>query len=412
MAYTDHLTGLPNRALLFKELGAPSDEMRCLLVLDLDGFKAVNDVAGHEAGDHLLVEMARRLHTVVREDDLVARLGGDEFAIIVTGGMIEAKDVAQRVVDALGMPHRTGEWAFAVGASVGVAPLGAAGGQASFRAADEALRAAKAAGKGCVRLADDQTPPAGPVSVADLDALATEGAFEVRVNATTTPDGRIAWLHAVPTWSHPDHPKARGSDLWSLAERQGKAGQLQTWLLHEACRVVAGLADERVGVTVSLPAGLATADGLASDVGDALSVAGLAADRLMLLFSEENLLTASAALVPELETVRRAGVRLCLDNYGMGRSLFALLARVPLDVVRVDVAALAARDGTERAVQVLSAILRTTKDFGITAIAGGINTPALHAAALASGVQLLAGRWQPTDLSTDDVAALVAVPAS
>jgi PAS domain S-box-containing protein len=90
MAYTDHLTGLPNRAMLFRELGMPSLEDRCLLVLDLDGFKAVNDVAGHEAGDQLLVEVARRLNTVVREEDLVARLGGDEFAVIVTGTMAPA----------------------------------------------------------------------------------------------------------------------------------------------------------------------------------------------------------------------------------------------------------------------------------------------------------------------------------
>ena len=126
MAYTDHLTALPNRATLFQEMAArPRTSERCLLVLDLDGFKAVNDVAGHESGDQLLVEVARRLHTVVREDDLVARLGGDEFAVLVAGSIDDAEEVAERVVDVLGMPHRAGEWAFAVGASVGVAALGA-----------------------------------------------------------------------------------------------------------------------------------------------------------------------------------------------------------------------------------------------------------------------------------------------
>src|SRR3954453_4764142 len=94
MAYTDHLTALPNQAMLFQEMATPSDDGRCLLVLDLDGFKAVNDVAGHEAGDQLLVEGARRLHPVVREDGLVARLGGDEFAVLVTGNLAEAEDVA------------------------------------------------------------------------------------------------------------------------------------------------------------------------------------------------------------------------------------------------------------------------------------------------------------------------------
>src|SRR3712207_5741210 len=110
MAYTDHLTGLPNRAPLFAELNRVSAEPRCLLVLDLDGFKAVNDVAGHEAGDQLLVEVARRLGTLVRDDDLVARLGGDEFAVLVTGSLTDAEEVAQRVVDVLRPPHRTREW--------------------------------------------------------------------------------------------------------------------------------------------------------------------------------------------------------------------------------------------------------------------------------------------------------------
>ncbi|SOE00343.1 diguanylate cyclase domain-containing protein [Blastococcus haudaquaticus] len=411
MAYTDHLTALPNRAMLFKELGTPSHDQRCLLVLDLDGFKAVNDVAGHEAGDQLLVEVARRLHTVVREDDLVARLGGDEFAVLVTGTLAEADDVARRVVDTLGMPHRTSDGAFAVGASVGVATIGAAGGQVAFREADAALREAKAAGKGCVRLAGVETANAGVESQPDFHDVVAEGVFAVRLDAACTPDGRIEWLHAVPTWSHPEHAEVRGLELWGFAERQGRAAELLTWLLHEATRAVAGLSAEDIGVAVSLPAGFATADGLAGEVAGALNASGLPAHRLLLSFTEETLLTASAALVPELEAVRRSGVKLCLDNYGMGHSLFALLARVPLDMVRVDVAALASRDDTGRAMQVFSAILRTTKDFGLIAIAGGISTPALHAAVLDTGVELLNGRTQPHDLTIDDVAALVAVPA-
>src|SRR3712207_2938322 len=188
MAYTDHLTALPNRAALFEEMAAPSPDQRCLLVLDLDGFKAVNDVAGHEAGDQLLVEVARRLNTVVREDDLVARLGGDEFAVLVSGSLTEAEDVAQRVVDALGMPHRTSEWAFAVGASVGVAELTPAGGQVAFREADVALRAAKQAGKGCVRLAHESVNPIVVLPDSDLAAVVDEGVLQLRLDAACDAD--------------------------------------------------------------------------------------------------------------------------------------------------------------------------------------------------------------------------------
>ncbi|TQN37978.1 PAS domain S-box-containing protein/diguanylate cyclase (GGDEF)-like protein [Blastococcus colisei] len=410
MAYTDHLTGLPNRATLFRELATPSVDDRCLLVLDLDGFKAVNDVAGHEAGDHLLVEVARRLHTVVREDDLVARLGGDEFAVLVTGTLAEAQDVAQRVVDVLGMPYRTADGAFAVGASVGVAALGAAGGQVAFREADAALRAAKQAGKGCVRTADAPAPSHVEAHPDFADVVA-EGLFSVRMDAACHPDGRIALVHATPSWSHPDHPAVQNLELWGFAGRQGRATELRTWLLHQACREVAALPDERVDVAVSLPAGFVPAEGLAAEIAAALDASGLAASRLMLSFTEETLLTGSAALVPELEAVRRSGVRLCLDNYGMGHSLFALLARVHLDAVRLDLNGLSSRDDTTRALQVLAAIVRTNTGFGLTTIAGGVSTPEVREAVVATGVQLLHGRSEPHDLTAAEVAALLTVPA-
>ena len=410
MAYTDHLTALPNRAQLFEDMAAPATAPRCLLVLDLDGFKAVNDVAGHEAGDQLLVEVARRLHTVVREDDLVARLGGDEFAVLVTGPIGDAAEVAQRVVDVLGMPHRVGDWTFAVGASVGVAAL-VAGGQLAFREADTALRTAKQAGKGCVRLADQDVPSIVPDGV-DFATVMAEGTLAVRFDAACDADGRIDVVHGVPVWDHAVHGTVRAQDLWGAAERHGQSADLQRWLLRRACSDVAALPDERIAVAISLPAGHVTAEGLADQVADALAESGLAPSRLILSFTEETLLTSSAALVPELEAARRTGVRLCLDNYGMGHSLFALLARISLDVVRVDLAALAARDDTDRALQVLASIVRSTADFGLVAIAGGVPTPELSAAAFAVGADLVHGRCQPRDLSTDDVAGLVAaVPA-
>jgi EAL domain-containing protein (putative c-di-GMP-specific phosphodiesterase class I) len=130
----------------------------------------------------------------------------------------------------------------------------------------------------------------------------------------------------------------------------------------------------------------------------------------MLSVTEETLLTSSAGLVPELETAHATGVQLCLDNYGMGHSLFALLARLSLDTVRVDLAALGARDDTERAVRVLSAIVRTASDFGLSTVAGGIATSELREAAVAAGVTYLNGRQLPLDLSAVDLAALLSTP--
>ena len=237
-------------------------------MLDMDGFKAVNDVAGHEAGDQLLVEVARRLHTVVREDDLVARLGGDEFAVLVTGSVFEAEEVAQRVVDALGMPHRTGDWTFAVGASVGVAELGAAGGQVAFREADAALRAAKQAGKGCVRLARRRGLASAVVRRRRPRDRHRRGRRASSASTPpATPTAGSSCVHAVPVWEHPEHGTIRGQDLWGAAERQGRSSELQQLAAaRRPAPSVAGLADDRIGVAVSLPAGHVTADGLADEV--------------------------------------------------------------------------------------------------------------------------------------------------
>jgi diguanylate cyclase (GGDEF)-like protein/PAS domain S-box-containing protein len=415
MAYTDHLTGLPNRATLFQEMAAAPADGRCLLVLDLDGFKAVNDVAGHESGDQLLVDVARRLHTVVRDGDLVARLGGDEFALLVTGTVAEAAEIAGRVVDTLGVPHSAGDWTFAVGASVGVAPLGAAGGQMAFREADAALRLAKQSGKGCVRVADDDAK-AVLTNADDLSDALARGSLSLRLDAACEPDGRIGLVHAVPVWQHPVHGTVRGQDLWGGAERNGLSTRLQRWLLNEACAAVAALPDERIGLAVSLPAGHVTVDGLAAEVAAALETSGLAPSRLTLSITEETLLTSSAALLPELEATRATGVRLCLDNYGMGQSIFALMARVPLDVVRVDLAALAPRHEDDRAVHVLGMIIGTIQNLGMVSVAGGVPTPELRATIAATGVDLLHGRTEPHDLTVEELAVLVAggdpVPAA
>jgi EAL domain-containing protein (putative c-di-GMP-specific phosphodiesterase class I) len=179
-------------------------------------------------------------------------------------------------------------------------------------------------------------------------------------------------------------------------------------LLHQACQEIAGLDDDRVSVAVSMPAGHVTPEGLAADIADALATAGLDPSRLVLSFTEETLLTTSANLVAELETARETGVKLCLDNYGMGHSLFALLARIPLDLVRVDLSALAARDDIARARLVLAAIVRTTSDFGLVAIAGGVSSADVRDDVLGAGVQLLHGSHLPHDLSLDEMAALLA----
>ncbi|SCX40218.1 PAS domain S-box-containing protein/diguanylate cyclase (GGDEF) domain-containing protein [Klenkia marina] len=385
MAYTDHLTQLPNRARLFRELAVPAGD-RCLLVLDLDGFKAVNDVAGHEAGDHLLVEVARRLRSVVREQDLVVRLGGDEFAVVVAGTLAEAVEAAERVVDVAALPHRAAGRTFAIGASVGVAPVGGAGGQHAFREADDALRAAKAAGKGCVRVQDD-----GAVDGDDtVTAALAEGRVELRYSVTgSTGDPRS--LHAEPFWHHTVTGLRPPAELWAAAGREGCDAALQAWVLDRACRDTAPLPGIRV-LAVDLPAGHVAADQLVADVRRALDGSGLAPGTLSLALTEAALQTSPPALPPALRELHALGVRICLDDYGLGQTIHAHLSRAPLTSVRIDVAALGARGDEELTRRSVRAIVATCTAYGLDTVAHGVSPGPLLDAVLAAGVQTVRTR--------------------
>ena len=408
MAFTDHLTRLPNRAMLFQELTrlAHVDTDRCLLVLDLDGFKAVNDTVGHEAGDRVLVEVARRLQGILRAEDLVARLGGDEFAVLIAGDRADGVDTAQRIVDVLAHPHRLPEGTFPVGASVGLTQLVPGGGRSAFREADAALRAAKQAGKGCLRVwtsgRDDDLPVSGDLVTALLD-----GEVQLRYDISSTADGERAVLHAAPVWEHPTAGLLSAADVWGAAGRQGRTAALQHWLLHRACAETTGLTGSP-GVVVDLPAGHTSPDDLTGDVLGALAAADLPASRLTLALTEEALLTAPASLPAALREVRAAGVRVCLDDYGMGQTLFAHLSRVPLDSVRVDIDALGARGDAARAVQIVSAIVGTSRALGLATAVHGVDPGPTLDAVLAAGASVVRSSAHPHRVGIEDVAGAVA----
>ena len=389
MAYTDHLTRLPNRALLFQELDRPAGE-RCLLVIDLDGFKAVNDVAGHEAGDQLLVEVARRLRNVVRDQDVVCRLGGDEFAVVVDGTPAEAREAAGRVVDVMALPHRTGGFTFAIGASVGVAEVQPGGGQLAFREADAALRAAKQAGKGCVRVWEDGAGAAGAEDGSVLAALAA-GQVVLRYSVAGRSGDRLLALHAEPFWAHPCGRLLPPSELWAAAGRQGCGAALQSWVMTEATRGAAGLPQMTV-LALDLPSGHVQSDRLVEDVVSALADSGLPADRLSLAVTEETILTATAELVPALHELRGRGVRLCLDDYGLGQTLYAHLARLPFTSIRMDISALGGRGDTEHTIAVVRAIIASAEVFGLVIVAHGVSSGPLLDALVACGLQTVRTR--------------------
>ncbi|WP_157518883.1 bifunctional diguanylate cyclase/phosphodiesterase [Modestobacter sp. Leaf380] len=410
MAFTDYLTGLPNRARLTAALTAArartgDGEVASLLLLDLDGFKAVNDVAGHEAGDLLLVEVADRLRDLVREPDLVARLGGDEFAVLVRSGLEDAAALARRVVAGLDRDHQaTGPDGahdgpvFAVAGSIGVTELRPQDDVATtLRQADLALRAAKAAGKGRVRSHGDAADAATTRRTRlahDLPAaLAGDQLRVVYQPVVGLAERRVLGLEALVRWDHPDLGEVGPDEFVPLAEDDGLIVPLQRWVLGRACTEVAGwLAagrDLQLGVNISvrhLQAGC-----LVPDVAAALAASGLPAHRLMLEVTESVLMSEQDRLGSDLQTLHDLGCVVSLDDFGRGYSSFAYLARLPVDVLKMDREFLAGIETDERGAAVVQSVIELGRRLSIDVVAEGVETPGELAALVDLGCRFVQG---------------------
>ena len=413
LAYTDYLTGLPNRARLMAALAgararvAAGGPPACLLLLDLDGFKPVNDIAGHDAGDHLLVQVAERLRATVRDGDLVGRLGGDEFAVLVGDGLDEATALAERIVAGLRTVHPAqGSEGYASGVfldvsgSIGVAEVVAADDvSTTIRQADLALRAAKAAGKSCVRTAGhaiDSAAGRRSRLARDLPDAVDQEQFRVMYQPVVgTTERRILGLEALIRWDHPVLGTVPPDEFISLAEDDGLIVALQRWVLKQATRDAAALLaagwDVQMGVNVSvrhLQAGC-----LAPDVATALADSGLPPGKLILEITESVMLDAEDRLESDLATLHGMGCVLSVDDFGRGYSSLAYLARLPVDILKMDREFIADMEGNARAAALVSGVIDLGRRLGMDVVAEGIETAGQMRALQGMGCTYLQG-WR------------------
>jgi diguanylate cyclase (GGDEF)-like protein/PAS domain S-box-containing protein len=427
MAYTDFLTGLPNRARLMAALGEvpAGGTPGCLLVIDLDGFKAVNDVAGHDAGDRLLCEVAETLRAAAREDDVVARLGGDEFAVLVRAGRDEATVLAERLVVLLDRDHRPpapdgsarGGLVLPVSGSVGVAELRIGENPAgAVRRADLALRAAKAAGKNCVRTtgeALDRVVDRRARLARDLpDAIAGGGLSVVLQPVVGAEEGRVLGLEALARWRHPELGDVPPEEFVGVAEDEGLVVPLQRWVLGAAIAALAPLLaqghDLKLGVNVSvrhLQAGC-----LAADVARALAGSGVPASRLMLEITESVLVDAEDRVERELVALRQAGCVVSLDDFGTGHSTLSRLSRLPVDVLKLDRGFVAHIEDDPRSAAVVASVVELGRTLGMDVVAEGVETPGQLAALRRLGCRFLQGYLLGRPVPVADLAAVLARP--
>jgi len=354
-ASCDALTGLPNRSVFAAQVeralsAPPPDEgaRACVLFVDLDDFKQVNDVLGHAAGDALLVDAAARMRQCLRPDDLLARLGGDEFAVLLVGaGIPEGRAAAARLRESLAQPFpaTADRPAVVTGASIGVAVAGESDTEPTLLShADVAMYAAKAGGKSCFRVFEEGMRDRLLARIsAEMDLRAALDRnqlflqYQPVVHATT---GEVVGAEALVRWQHPARGLIPPNDFIPVAETSGLIVPLGSWVLYEACQAAAAWPAARgrtaPGISVNVSARQLVHGDLASDVRRALTSSGLHPRRLTLEVTETALGATGDAVLECLTAVRALGVRISLDDFGTGYSSLTHLRRFPIDEIKID----------------------------------------------------------------------------
>ncbi len=397
LAHYDSLTGLPNRSLFRERLdgalaagnsgpnsganSGPNSGKVAMLAIDIDRFKSVNDSLGHTAGDTLLREVASRLKSVLRAEDLAARLGGDEFAVLVQGAQADraAQSIATRITQLLSEPFSLAGQTVHLGASVGIAvyPEDADDAGAVLRNAEIALCRAQAEGRGIWRRFD----PAMQVEVLarrELECDLREALGRNELEAWFQPllslcDRRITGFEALMRWRHPTRGLVAPTDFIALAEEIGLIIPMGEWILEEACRVAATLPDE-ISIAVNVSAVQFRTPGLVSTVVRALSANRIPAHRLEIEVTESVLMDDQPLVFQTLRQLRDLGVRLALDDFGTGFASLAYLQRFPFDKIKIDRSFTVGLPGKQSSIAIISAVTALANQLGMITTAEGVES--------------------------------------
>jgi diguanylate cyclase (GGDEF)-like protein len=382
----DALTQLPNRVLfgkrLQKALSTPGDRPVSVALIDLDDFKIVNDTLGHETGDVLLIEAARRLAACVRAQDTVARLGGDEFVVVLDGiDRAGADATAERIIAALTSPVVADGHELRIRASIGIAD-GRSGDDASrlLRQADIAMYAAKRSGGGYLHYEPGMAGTGADDAhlSAELREAITDNQFFLLYQPIVALDGgRLAGVEALVRWAHPVRGVLPPAEFIPLAERSGLIVPLGRWILREACRQIAAWQTEHgeaapAVINVNVSARELREAGFADGVAAALTETGVPAHRLVLEITETTVFELGAS-VANLRALRALGIRIALDDFGTGHSTLTLLQDCPVDELKLDRSFAQVDPGAKPTIA--TAVIHLARVLGLHVVAEGVETP-------------------------------------
>ena len=421
-ALHDSLTGLPNRASFAEHLerrlhGSGRGHWLCVLFIDCDNFKHVNDTWGHPTGDTMLSEVATRLRRSVRDDDVLARLGGDEFVILASRDHPQAaQELAAAVMSAFASPmqimpgHRLTMTA-SIGISVGRPGMGHDQ-ESFFRQADIALYAAKARGRAGWAVFDESLRLEADRQlglVDDLGEAVRAGQLSVHFQPIVGgPQFRtvVGW-EALARWNHPVQGPISPELFIPIAEQSGLIRELGAFVLDRACshlsriRAESGRDDLRVSVNIS-PVQLAQPE-LPAVLSATLAAHRLPHDALWLEVTESTIVQRGSAMAAVLNDLQRLGIPICVDDFGTGYSSLATLQALPVDFVKLDRLFVAGIVSDPRARAVTTTIVAMMDALNVRGlVAEGVETPDQAAVLAGMGCAMaqgyLFGRPQPAEL--------------
>ncbi|MDD3352829.1 bifunctional diguanylate cyclase/phosphodiesterase [Zoogloea sp.] len=405
LAFYDPLTDLPNRRLMYDRIHqamAGTQRTNChgaLLFIDVDDFKTLNDSLGHDVGDLLLKEVARRLKTQVRANDTVARFGGDKFIVMledldpepgVAGGVVEA--VGQKLIQALAFPHHFARGAYQSGASIGAILFREAGTSLDdlIKQAELAMYAAKKAGRGTMRFFD-----AGMQSAinrrAELIRQLREGLarqeFLLHYQPQLNRQGQLVGAEALLRWQRPGEALRMPGSFIQMAEESGLILSLGQWVLESACTTLVEWGRtplfQDMMLSVNVSAREFSRNDFVARTTDTLRRSGARPQRLRLELTESMLLDDVDEVVSKMEALRALGISFSLDDFGTGYSSLSYLQRLPLSELKIDQSFVRRMCLEENSAAVVQTIIGLGHSLGLTVIAEGVEDTAHHERLLA-----------------------------
>jgi diguanylate cyclase (GGDEF)-like protein len=389
LARHDALTGLPNRRVFSADLEAALGFAQkgiatySVFLLDLDEFKKINDLQGHQTGDTVLCEIARRLESVVRKSDTVARLGGDEFAIIAKGEstlhdhLESAKRLAGRLLAAIRQPILVGGSPIEIAASIGIVTCRAEASDVNYllRAADIAMYRAKQSGKLAFRFfeqsMDDEMRDQEALERDLVSAVAAGEILPYYQPLIDMTHHRICGFEALARWNHPERGFVPPDIFIPMIEQLGLMTTFTATILRQACRD-ARQWPEQVRVAVNFSAGELKDPELANRIVTILNEEGLAPSRLEVEITETALVSDIHGAKTILAALQRHGITICMDDFGTGYSSLYHLHELKFDKVKIDRSFVQAMQNNNESEKIIDAILGLTNSLNLPTVAEGI----------------------------------------